>query len=214
MLAGKDPPRGNHVHSRPRVAAWTALFSGTCGGDLTCPFLRFYLMTELGLELWVSDLLYGAIWELMHWWELFVLAGTVWLMCSAEVFALCHPHLLFGKRSSWGMPYNFWLTYWDILCLCTAQDIAVRGWWRTQNKIKFGFHRRSVRRVTSWTFTHRHLQLPSNTVWLIGCRLPKWIYGSATIAFLFVPNMTVRECCSAVIISSTFSLEHTVCLTV
>lgn len=31
--------------------------------------------------------------------ELFVLAGTVGLMCSAEVFALCHPHLLFGKRS-------------------------------------------------------------------------------------------------------------------
>lgn len=44
--------------------------------------------------------------------------------------------------------------------------------------------------------------------------LPPEIYGSVTIAFLFVPNMTVRECCSSVIINSTFSLEYTVCLTV
>lgn len=36
---------------------------------------------------------------LMHCRGLLVLAGAMGLMCSAEVFEFCHPHLRFGKRS-------------------------------------------------------------------------------------------------------------------
>lgn len=112
---------------------------------------------------------------LMHWWELFVLAGTVGLMCSAEGFEMCQLHLLFGKRSRWGMPYDFWLTYWDIclsLCLLSTGQRAERlwCWWCRHNVFRVGCDRCSVCSPTSWTFIHRHLQLLSLIVlWLMGC---------------------------------------------
>lgn len=151
------------------------LFSGACGGDLCQLAPSWGFAKCLNWDFNCENMTcYMTLRVRMHWWELFVLACTLWLMCSAEVFALCHPHLLFGKRSRWGMPYNFWLTYWDVcvsLFMCLAQDIRVRGlsWWCTKNKIKFGFDCRSVRRLTSWTFTHHHLQLLSTIKWLIGC---------------------------------------------
>lgn len=76
VLADEDPPRGNHVYSTPRAAAWTALFTGTCGGDLCSSHLPLRKIVP-------NDWTGTQSGNLISW-------GAEWMSCRFWGHLACH----------------------------------------------------------------------------------------------------------------------------